>query len=318
MMFPIYLKDDEFQPPEDPIYYIVAANGIFLVKKTTFFTSVTPVEGIPHLKEEKKRVRLRLPKKIPADIFRQILGFFRGVYEKFHSEAIVLLYWNPAAAEYAVIAPNQTASAGFCKYEVGANPDGMVRVGTIHSHGSLSAFHSGTDDRDERHDDGIHITVGTINEIPSFSCSIVADGQRAKLSLKHLVAKSEEFDFPPEWLKQVTQARERFAQKTGFFAGSSTYQAPMYETPSDIKPKGLPFGGTTTGYGSTGSSRHTTAPYKGGGEWADEDPESSSDLEVEEEDPSLEADQDKSPDTAPGKEATPGTKSPNELRTEED
>jgi hypothetical protein len=51
-------------------------------------------------------------------------------------------------------------------------------VGTIHSHASADAFHSELDDEDERHDDGLHMTVGNLDGKVSLVCSLVVDGRR--------------------------------------------------------------------------------------------------------------------------------------------
>jgi len=50
-------------------------------------------------------------------------------------------------------------------------PEGFELFGTIHSHAGISAFHSGTDDRDEIHFDGLHITVGNLDKPSrSYAC----------------------------------------------------------------------------------------------------------------------------------------------------
>jgi len=67
---------------------------------------------------------------------------------------------------------------GLPKYKVGENPEDLLRVGTIHSHCNSEAFHSDVDKADEKFDDGIHITIGNISLLPSFSCSLVSDGAR--------------------------------------------------------------------------------------------------------------------------------------------
>ena len=36
-MLSIYLKDRDFTPPADTIYYLLSRDGLFLVKRTPFF-----------------------------------------------------------------------------------------------------------------------------------------------------------------------------------------------------------------------------------------------------------------------------------------
>jgi hypothetical protein len=164
---------------------------------------------MPWLKEQKSGIRLSMPRKIPEDIIKKTTAFFRAVYQKFGgSEAIVILYWSEADG-FQIKAPIQKVEPGALPtYKVGENPEGLIRVGTIHSHGSLSAFHSKTDKDDEEFDDGVHITIGNVNFIPSSACSIVCDGERMEIPISSAVEIEELPDvFPAEWLEQVSKPK---------------------------------------------------------------------------------------------------------------
>ena len=78
-MLPIYLKDRDFSPPEDTIYYLLTRDGLFLVKRTPFFEAVVPAAGIPWLESQESEVRLSAPP-LPAAILLQAVAFFRAVY----------------------------------------------------------------------------------------------------------------------------------------------------------------------------------------------------------------------------------------------
>ena len=54
-MLPIYLKDQDFTPPADTIYYLLTRDGLFLVKRTPFFEAVVPAAGIPWLEPQGRR-----------------------------------------------------------------------------------------------------------------------------------------------------------------------------------------------------------------------------------------------------------------------
>jgi hypothetical protein len=108
------------------------------------------------------------------------MAFFREVFRKYQAEAAVLLYLREGA-EYEIRIPPQQVAGGHCRYEIGPNPPGCIRVGTIHSHGAAEAFHSELDDLDEQHDDGLHVTIGSLHTKPSVSCSLVVDGRRFDL-----------------------------------------------------------------------------------------------------------------------------------------
>ncbi len=179
-MFPIYLKEPEFQEPKDPIYYLVTGNGVFQVKRTPLFCSRIRVSGLSWLDKEQERAEFLLPV-IPAKILGETMAFFREVFRKYRAEAAVLLYLREGAGEYIIRIPPQTVAGGHCQYEIGPNPPGCIRVGTIHSHGAAEAFHSELDDVDEQYDDGLHVTIGSLHAKPTVSCSLVVDGRRFDL-----------------------------------------------------------------------------------------------------------------------------------------
>jgi hypothetical protein len=179
-MFPVYLKDDAFEPPADPIHYLVTADGLFQVKDNPVFRSCVRVRGIRGLQGQKDEVRWKLPP-VPGALLQQAVGLFREVYRRHKSEAIVLLFYDAAAREYQLSVPEQHVAGGHLTYEIGPTPPGKLRVGTIHSHAEADAFHSPVDHGDEEHDDGLHVTAGNLDGIFSLSCSLVVDGRRFHL-----------------------------------------------------------------------------------------------------------------------------------------
>ena len=193
-MFPIYLKNDEFVEPDDPIYYLVTKDGLFQVKQNAFFRSCTKVEGLGWLQEEEEWAELRLPP-LPATLLAEAVAFFREVFEKHKAEAVILIYYHLRDERYELKVPKQKVAGGHCEYEIGPTPSGYLRVGTIHSHASAEAFHSELDDLDEIHDDGLHITVGNLDQNISLSYSLVVDGRRFPLKpdevFEHLPALDE-------------------------------------------------------------------------------------------------------------------------------
>jgi len=179
-MFPVYLKEDGFEEPDDPIYYLVTRDGLFQVKRNPLFHARTRIKGLSWLMPEQEGARLLLPP-IPAAILADIVAFFREVFRVHRAEAVVLLYFNQEDRRYDLEIPKQQVAGGHCRYEIGPTPAGWVRVGTIHSHAAADAFHSELDDEDERHDDGLHMTIGNLDGEASVVCSLVVDGRRFTL-----------------------------------------------------------------------------------------------------------------------------------------
>jgi hypothetical protein len=184
-MLPIYLKDQDLSPPEDPIYYLLTRDGLFLVKRTPFFEATVPVSGIPWLLPQETLVKIEAPP-LPATLLLSALAFFREVFSRYRSEAVVLLGWRSATRTYELVVPHQTVGGGHLDYEVREFPAGVIRLGTIHSHAGAEAFHSERDLNDERFEDGFHLTLGNIDGEITLACSVVVQGYRGPLPAERL------------------------------------------------------------------------------------------------------------------------------------
>lgn len=177
-MFPIHVNDGKQPVPDDDICYIVAKEGIFLKKKMGIMDSVAPVEKISILESIQATAKMHI-KKIPGGQFAKVIAFFREVYEEYSGESIVLLFYDETKRVYKIVPPHQKVTSAACDYDKGMTIDDMQMIGTIHSHANMSAFHSGTDDKDEEHFDGLHITIGNLGDDDvSITASIVANGHR--------------------------------------------------------------------------------------------------------------------------------------------
>jgi len=205
-MLPIYLKDRDFSPPADTIYYLLTRDGLFLVKRTPFFEAVVPAAGIPWLESQGPDIRLSAPP-LPAALLLRAVAFFRAVYARYESEAVVLLAWREATRTYELVVPHQTVGGGHCDYEVREFPAGLTRLGTIHSHAGLDAFHSLRDWQDERFEDGFHLTIGNLDRELTLSCSVVVQGFRGQIPPEHLFSRYpipwEETPPEADWAEEV-------------------------------------------------------------------------------------------------------------------
>jgi hypothetical protein len=180
-MFNVWINDGKTEMPKDDIFYIVSKEGLFLKKKMGIFESMTPVDKVSVLQPVESYASLDI-KPIPGWQFAQILCFFRAVYEKFSSEAIVILHYNQKNGRYLIEVPTQQVSGAAADYETDKTHKCFERLGTIHSHANFSAFHSGVDDKDEFDWDGLHMTIGNVkSEYFSLSTSITAGGVRFKV-----------------------------------------------------------------------------------------------------------------------------------------
>lgn len=203
--------------PGDSFVQLVAANGTFLFKDTPFYKATVKLAKVADLGELKEEVELKVPK-IGLDTFIRIEDFFQRIYDKHKSEAVVLLYVCLENKTWSAKVPEQEVSGASCDYDMKKMPlsyesDGnkFFLFGSIHSHGSMSAFHSATDDKDEVHFDGLHITIGGFDKVEhSYSVRYMVHG-----SAFGPVALRDVVDFPElpktkceeEWLEKVEEKK---------------------------------------------------------------------------------------------------------------
>lgn len=182
---------------------VIAGNGVFKVSDNILFTSITESDNVPDLENLKEKIEYKI-NKIDYDNFCKIISFFRKVYDEHKSEAIVLLYYNFDTSKFLVEVPEQTVSGASLDYNEAPRIKGYKLIGSIHSHGDMSAFHSGTDDKDEMDWDGLHITIGTVDENPTYSCRLISNKTAFKVDIKDVVeVPSLPNEFPTEWFDKV-------------------------------------------------------------------------------------------------------------------
>ena len=187
--------------------FVVARDGLYLRKQSLLGLSQTKVERVAHLPVGKPFLDYRLPK-LPSELMGRVVGFFRAVYDRQQSEALVLLLWQ--GDRFELLVPRQSATSVSVRHKLDHSglPAGSRLVGTIHSHGAFSAFASATDEDDEADLDGLHVVVGDLlRRRPSFSAALVVDGYRFGVRQSQVLERPRAIVPPPdEWLARVKVA----------------------------------------------------------------------------------------------------------------
>ena len=118
--------------------------------------------------------------KFSVQMWHQVLSFFRWTHKEMHSESQVRLYVNLKVGRWGAWAFPQEARTGMSAREIATpeTPEQAVErfaswdsepsadwlyFCTVHHHCSASAFQSGTDEENERNQDGLHVTVGRMD-----------------------------------------------------------------------------------------------------------------------------------------------------------
>ena len=176
---------------------------------------------------------LSLPK-IPFKILLQIVSLFRDVCDMMNGdEALIQIYWDKVNKEYIPVCPTQTTTktnVTFLADKDKALSDNMVYVMDIHSHNTMGAFFSGTDDSSEKANrlygvfgkinqnvpeykfrtcnNGTYISLGIFDifEAPKMTISFGDFTQEVEMSEENLVFPAVEY--PSEWFKIIKKGKE--------------------------------------------------------------------------------------------------------------
>jgi hypothetical protein len=146
-----------------------------------------------------------------------------------------LILWNPDLGYYLAV-PNQTVSGASVKYDynhIGAND---VIVADFHSHASMSAFWSSTDEADDRNKTYYTGVIGKLNmPTPEYKLRFNYNEMKRECGLEEIFDIVEEkVEIPKEWMERVKISTPVFS--TGKGKPGKTY------VPDDSKYKGIPYG----------------------------------------------------------------------------
>ena len=214
-MIPLYADTAGFAEPPESLYYVVAANGTFLVNRTALFTAVTAARSLPGLLYREPSIQLAIPR-LPRQLMERVYGFFKTVYLQWEGEAIVFLFYAPAAGTFHIGVPPQTLfrhragdhwrTEGRVSYGYLPRREGFIKLGDVHSHASAPAFFSCRDDADDTTHDGLRVVLGQMHRRrPDVSISFVTQGTRFVLRAADVIEDFSAALTPPRaWLRQVS------------------------------------------------------------------------------------------------------------------
>jgi hypothetical protein len=262
-------NDEVPEQPEIPSILRTSMDGCFEVYKGAWGSYLRPTADpdanvvITDEHYEKFEVREDIHK-IPADLWQHWIQLCFHFVDKVTSSvevSIRILRNETDPSQYRFLVPEQSVSAA----TVRANdfdkaidivtgeviqsypPAGWIPIGSSHSHNTMGAFFSGTDDKYELGDPGIHIVVGTINTVTrkyTLAASVVGNGRRFELEYHHLIDATpvEGVKFHPDVLNYVKIGSPVTTYTTGY-----TYNKKYQNTYSK---KQLPPSSKTSEYSS--------------------------------------------------------------------
>jgi PRTRC genetic system protein A len=145
--------------------------------------------------------------KIPYAIYDQVLAFFRKVMEvkTAELEAMIHVLWNPEQG-YHLGVPPQTISKASVNYDWSYIPSGTSIIVDIHSHNTMPAFFSGTDDRDDKGNISFSGVFGKLKDkdpMTVWRFNYFDKKYTAKVSDMFEEPALPETEVPQEWLEQI-------------------------------------------------------------------------------------------------------------------
>lgn len=214
--------------------YVMQGDGVYLIVKNRIGKFITKVQEGSYLGLEKQfganQLVLDVPK-IPSKIYYQIKQFFIDIMDKVDgAEAYAQVYYDKYEKEYVVNIPEQTVAKASVTYDKtkdlsSIDNERYIFVFEIHSHNTMGAFWSGTDDGDEK-ETKFYGVFGELNkETHAEKFRTMVDGKYFDLTRDHM------FDFSPaqqltsedikallsegpvDLEKLVTAAKEKYKQK---------------------------------------------------------------------------------------------------------
>lgn len=158
--------DVEPPPLAAPLYdYLLAGNGLFVRGRRTGLSACIPltlttVRGLP---PATPGATLTVPR-VPVGALTRMLGLARGAQR--HGAPIEILFhleWQTATARWRLHLPPQEGTPGQVRpTDTGPDSTYARALIEIHSHHSMRAFWSATDDVDERSGFRLYGVLGTI------------------------------------------------------------------------------------------------------------------------------------------------------------
>lgn len=209
--------------PEKNSTMLVCGDGTYLLRKNEIgrFLRKMNSMAMPALADgpSEGEFVFSLPK-IPDEILKTQVSFYRYVMLRHNdAEAYTMILWDRITKEYIVVCPKQKISKGGVQYDLGKewSPERYLPVVSCHSHNSMGAFFSGTDDADEK-GDMCYMVMGNLHKPnPTFRIrASVAGGQIKFLELNELFTIDEDNwklqtpnwlarneNFPKEWMDKL-------------------------------------------------------------------------------------------------------------------
>ncbi len=192
-----------------PTAVIISPDGVSEIRNYASYQAIrTP----------KVKLGARMKLLIPWTIYVDIVGLFKRVNAIHRSEAVVYVWRREADNMMTFTVPEQYVSGARAEVVdttlTPPEPEGWVLFAHIHSHNTMGAFFSGTDDSGEKQDGLVYGVVGKITDyVPESKWRVRAMGEWMELTLGDCVSMPALWSEPGAEL--LTQIKPESARPKG-------------------------------------------------------------------------------------------------------
>lgn len=189
--------------------YVMCKEGVMHVRHTPLADFITKPLSLPKFKSLEAGVKLHVPK-IPYHFICQIMSFFQAVNKRDRTEASALIFFDPDTQEHFIHIPEQDNSGAGSHFDQDVLHHEYRRtkipVMELHSHSSMGAFWSGTDDANETFPQ-FYMVFGKLDKVPEYlvrystgaaqlATSLFTIVERPQMTLKVDVGNGESIEYP--------------------------------------------------------------------------------------------------------------------------
>lgn len=212
LQFPRYKglfgSTEQAEQSDKAIAYIPARDGkVYEMRRNEIGTFTAPSMHIAELEDIRAGFQMSLSR-LPAALLTQIIAFFRRVCVDYGRdvEALVNVLWDREAGEYVLHVPPQRIDKASVETDLSAQPDPSryLHVMDVHSHNTMAARFSRTDDLDEQAT-RLYMVIGRLDRYyPDIRCRFACGGRHVEIPAEQVCERTD-VPFAPEWLEAVRE-----------------------------------------------------------------------------------------------------------------
>ena len=199
---------EQAEQSDKAIAYIPAQDGrVYEMRRNEIGTFTAPSIHIAELEDIRAGFQMSLPR-LPASLLTQIIAFFRRVCVDCGRdvEALVNVLWDREAGEYVLHVPPQRIDKASVETDLSEQPDPerYLHVMDVHSHNTMAARFSRTDDLDEQAT-RLYMVIGRLDRYyPDIRCRFACGGRHVEIPAEQVCERTD-VPFAPDWLKAVQE-----------------------------------------------------------------------------------------------------------------